>query len=297
MDNHSNLVKVYLFVCDAYENELKYLVQRFSNNNSPRFTDQEIMTIMLYCIAYEKRLTIREVHGFTSRWLRSWFPLLPSYQGFVARVNRLPSAFGRLLNIMFDSHPTCADNFCMVDSMPVITCSAKRNGKVAKEVTDKGYCSTKSLYYYGVKLHFLSSRVKGTLPIPDALVITPASESDLTVFRENWSGIEGKAVFADKAYINRQMQLDMLRNGSELLTPVKHHRGIPEVIKQMSRAADDLFSRAVSAIRQPIESLFSWLLEKSDIQRASKVRSTNGLLVHILAKLTAIFELKMNFNY
>jgi hypothetical protein len=180
--------------------------------------------------------------------------------------------------------------------MPVITCSGKRNGKVAREVVDKGYCSIKSLYYYGVKLHLLATRVKGTLPLPEALIITAASENDLNVFRDNWSGISGKVVFADKAYQDNAMQNNMLSNGSELLSPVKYPCKTAEVIKQMSRAADDLFSRAVSSIRQPIESLFSWLLEKSDIQRVSKVRSTTGLFVHIFAKLSAVFFNKIVFN-
>ena len=38
--------------------------------------------------------------------------------------------------------------------MPVATCKGKnRKEKVAGEVVDKGYCSTKNMYYYGVKLH------------------------------------------------------------------------------------------------------------------------------------------------
>ncbi len=74
-----------------------------------------------------------------------------------------------------------------------------------------------------------------------------------------------------------------------LLTPVKGVKGQPEVIKQRDKAADDLFSTAVSTIRQPIESLFNWLIVNTDIQRASKVRSTNGLLVHIFGKIAAAF--------
>lgn len=49
------------------------------------------------------------------------------------------------------------------------------------------------------------------------------------------------------------------------------------------------FSKTVSKIRQPIESFFNWLIEKTDIQRASKVRSTKGLLVHVFGKMAAAF--------
>ena len=60
-------------------------------------------------------------------------------------------------------------------------------------------------------------------------------------------------------------------------------------IKKRIKAADDLFSTAVSRIRQPIEALFNWLIEKADIQKASKVRSTKGLLVHAFGRLAAAY--------
>ena len=59
--------------------------------------------------------------------------------------------------------------------------------------------------------------------------------------------------------------------------------------KQFNKAADDLFNKAVSKIRQPIEVLFNWLIEKTDFQRASKVRSTKGLLIHVFGKISAAF--------
>jgi hypothetical protein len=298
MDNHSKLVRIYLFVCDAYEKELKYCVQRFSNNRRPAFTDQEVMTIMLYNIAFEKRLTMSEIHSFTARWLHSWFPLLPSYEAFVMRANRLGEAFRRLLAMLMDNYAPqeIFHTALLVDSMPIITCSGKRSGKVATEIVDKGYCATKSIYYYGVKLHLMARRVAGGLPIPQGLVVTPASESDLNVLRDNWSELPGRVFFADKAYQDSAMKQAMAKRGTELLSPIKYPQGVPLTLKQMSKAADDLFSRAVSAVRQLVESLFAWLLEKTDIQRASKVRSAKGLMVHIFSKLAAVFLMKLGVN-
>ena len=81
-----------------------------------------------------------------------------------------------------------------------------------------------------------------------------------------------------------------------MLTPVKATKGMPEAIKQRNKAADDLFSTAVSKVRQPIEALFNWLIEKTDIQRASKVRSTKGLLVHVFGRIAAAY-IFLIFNY
>lgn len=45
----------------------------------------------------------------------------------------------------------------------------------------------------------------------------------------------------------------------------------------------------LSRIRQPIEASFNWLIQKTDIQRASRVRSTKGLLIHVFGRIAAAF--------
>ena len=74
-----------------------------------------------------------------------------------------------------------------------------------------------------------------------------------------------------------------------MLTPVKGIKGQTEEIKQRDKAFNDIFSEAVSKVRQPIEAFFNWLNEKTKIQRAMKVRSTAGLLNHIYGKLAVAF--------
>ncbi len=174
--------------------------------------------------------------------------------------------------------------------MPIITCSGKRNGKVAKELTDKGYCSTKSLYYYGVKLHALAFRRLGKIPFPEEIQITPASVNDLTVFKEAWSEKINRNFFGDKIYTSEDFfsELEQEKN-SIMMTPIKGIKGQCQEIKNWDKAANDLFSTAVSRVRQPIESLFNWLIVKTDIQKASKVRSTKGLLIHLFGKIAAAF--------
>jgi hypothetical protein len=48
-------------------------------------------------------------------------------------------------------------------------------------------------------------------------------------------------------------------------------------------------------VRQPIESLFNWIQEKTNIQAASKVRSYKGLTVHVFGRLAAAMFM-MVFN-
>lgn len=154
---HLKSACIYLTISDLYNSELFYVSQRFSNNNEPEFTDQEVMTVFLYAMNQEERFTISQIYKFTDNHLRSWFPESPSYVAFVKRLNRLGEAFSLCSLLLCSTLPLgCRDDFSVLDSMPIITCSGKRSPKVALEITDKGYCSTKDLYYHGLKLHTLA---------------------------------------------------------------------------------------------------------------------------------------------
>jgi len=288
----TKLVEIFFYVSDAYEKELKFSCERFSNNSCPAFSDQEIMTVYLFCISQEQRTKIKQIYNFADQYLRSWFPKLPSYAAFNNRINRLSEAFRLLMTSLLQTHQPsdCSNHESLLDSLPVITCSGKRVGKVAIELTDKGYCSTKSLYYYGLKLHTLAFRRDKQLPFPEQLLITAASENDLNVFRNAWSNIENRTFFGDKIYHDHDFfERVFVTHNAVMLTPVKSIKGQSEWEKQHDRAANDLFSKAVSKVRQPIEGWFNWLIEKTDFQRASKVRSAKGLLVHVFGKLAAAF--------
>jgi hypothetical protein len=286
------LIAIYTHICRLYNEELKYLSLRYTNNNEPKFTDQEIMTVYIFVVQQEQRFSVKQIYDFANHYLRSWFPALPSYQAFNNRLNRLSEAFKTVATHSFETYlpADCNVDVSLVDSFPIITCSGKRKGKVATEITNKGYCSTKSLYYYGLKLHALAFSTPNKIPFPEGIVLTPASENDLNVFKQEWGNISNRTFYGDKIYIDSKFFEDLALNfNSFMLTPVKAVKGQSEAIKQRNKAADDLFSKAVSKVRQPIESLFNWLMVKTDIQRASKVRSTKGLLVHVFGKIAAAF--------
>jgi len=291
-NKEAKLIEIYFYICEKFEKDLKYCCQRYSNNNNPEFTDQETMTVYLYTIHQEQRFKNKQIHRFAAEHLCSWFPKLPSYSAFNNRLNRLSEAFTHLVSPLLTEFipKDCSSEVSLLDSVPIVTCSGKRKGKVAPELTDKGYCSTKGMYYYGAKLHALAYRRKGHLPFPEELLVTPASENDLNVFKQAWSNIENRTFFGDKIYHNQDFfsQIETNQN-SVMLTPVKGIKNQSEWEKQFGKAANDLFSTAVSKVRQPIESFFNWLIEKTDFQRASKVRSAKGLIVHVFGKIAAAF--------
>ena len=107
---------------------------------------------------------------------------------------------------------------------------------------------------------------------------------DLTAFkRECMPHLNGKTILGDKIYSDSTFFNDAC--STKMFTPCKKVKGEAEIITQREKATRDLFSTAVSKVRQPIESFFNWLNEKTEIQRASKVRATKGVLVHVFWKV------------
>ncbi len=76
-----------------YEKELFQTCQRFSNNISSEFTDQEIMAIYLFADTQQRYFSVKEIHSFAWDYLAGWFPKLPGYKAFSARLNLLANAF------------------------------------------------------------------------------------------------------------------------------------------------------------------------------------------------------------
>ena len=151
---------------------------------------------------------------------------------------------------------------------------------VAAELADTGFCATKQMYYHGCKLHLIAARRSARLPLPEKIHLSEASQHDLAALRELAPRLpKGAALFADKAYFDRQTAIDCREQDWFLLASYKRHRFESE------SDVPTYYNRFVSAIRQPLESLFGWIIQKTDLQNASKVRSSQGLKVHCYGKL------------
>ena len=278
------LIQLYVWVCQIYDKHSVLKLQRLSNNSQPDFTDQELVTVYLFGHLQGHFQQRRIYHYIRGHW-RAWFPNLPSYQAFNYRLNQLSPSFAllleELLSQLANGSPQTTDY--VLDSLPIILAKGSRadSAKVAREVANKGFCSTKKLFYHGVKLHLCGRRRIKQLPVPEALALTAASVHDLTAFRQEMEAPAFGALFADKAYKDEATKAELAKRHIELCTPDKCQRG-----QEKEVAFKSLWSRFVSGMRQPIESLFNWMIQRSGLQEASKVRSTNGLLVHCYGKLT-----------
>ena len=211
---------------------------------------------------------------------------MPSYQAFCSRLNYLAPAFQALANTWMYrvSSMNSIEMAYLLDSCPIILAKQARSShaKVAPELCDKGFNSSRDEYYYGVKLHVFAARHTKTLPTPCAMMISHASIHDLPAAKQIMDSVQpfrGSVLYADKAYIDEDWEVTLDKDYNiHLLTPRKKKRGD-------ALTGGDAYSTFVSGLRQQIECFFSWLNANTNIQCASKVRSGKGLLVHIFGRI------------
>jgi len=278
----NQLIQLYLLVCQIYDSQSCLKSQRASNFK-PRFTDQELITVYLFG-HFQGLYQKKAIYRFVQNYWAAWFPDLPSYQAFNRRLNLLEETFHAigavLLAALKDNQAAQFDH--LIDSMPVMLAqgSFSRRAAVARSIANMGYCAAKRIHFHGVRLHFIAQRRAGRLPLPKQIWLREASVHDLTSVKERRICLPNTTLFGDKAFCDRALKLEFKQQNTLLLTPKKKPKG-----KELD-CFEKQQNRLISRLRQPIESFFNWLIVKTQIQRASQVRSTNGLLVHCFGKLT-----------
>lgn len=75
-DKANRPIKIYMYICNMYEQSLKYHYQRYSNNSKPLFSNEEILTIYFFVGHEQKYTLIKDIHNFAKEYLRDWFPTL-----------------------------------------------------------------------------------------------------------------------------------------------------------------------------------------------------------------------------
>jgi Transposase DDE domain len=292
MDNQ--LIQIYLLVCHLYNSHSSLKYQRLSNFK-PLFSDQEIITIYLFGQLNDK-FKNRQIYDFIQDYWREWFPDLPSYQAFNRRLNLLSdnfhALFAHLLQAVTQQSNLSSQDY-LIDSMPImLACGTRSNqARVAPEMAKTGFSAVKQTNFHGVRLHLIANKRLATLPLPAKIWLKEGNVHDLTALREITDELpSGINLFGDKAYSDEEFKLELQKQQIQLFTPIKKPKKAKLTDEQKR------FNKTISTFRQPIESFFKWLIDKTDIQRASQVRSTEGLIIHCLGKLTFALLL-LNFYY
>lgn len=303
MDWETKLIKVY-FLVSEYSWIFEVYNERYSPNNTPKFTDIEVASIYIFCTIDDFKLkTKKSIHQYADRHLRSWFPELPKYEAFNHRVNELSECFRHLATFInkerIAQHPDFQHQVIEYsgDSMPIFMAKGVRGAtaKVATEIANFGYCATKRIYYHGLKLHNLNVVAsQKCLPHPALSTLSSASAHDYEVFKNELLHLaRNSKCYLDSAYYDLKNKDFILKQYNVVICAIaKRKRGQKELF-----ADQKLQNTAISGLRQPIEAFFNWLIEKTGIQNASKTRATKGILSHVYGKIAASAVFLAIFNF
>ena len=283
------LVQLYVLVCTVYHTRGHHCFQRLSNNpDTGKITDQELITI--YWFGHlNGRFEKKAIHQFVqAHWLH-YFPKLPTYQTFVARLNQLEASFHALGAYLQERLPAipAPEVDQVIDSLPVMLARGGHayTATVARESADVGYCASKKQWFHGVRLPTVAPRRAGRWPVPQQIWLREGSCHDVRSVKEQEIALPTTTLIGDSAYGDAAFRSPLAAQGTTLHTPLKKPKG-----KQLT-PLEKHHNRCVSRLRQPIEGLFNWFIDKTDIQAAGTVRSEDALLVHCFGKLALAYFL------
>ena len=105
MDWQDKRIHLYVSICQQYDQKhLWFYTQRMSKNDTPAFTDEEVLTISLFGIM-QQHTQIKAIDTYTKDHLSDWFPNLPTYVGYLRHRLAQSHLFLYSLLILVDRKP------------------------------------------------------------------------------------------------------------------------------------------------------------------------------------------------
>ncbi len=249
----------------------------------PKMNDCSIITLSICA----ESLGIDSENYFWSKLKKDYctgFPDLIDRSNFNKRRRRL-QLYIHEVNRQLSEVLNEGEDVYLVDSIPVPICKIAREKRCKFEsecfegAPDKGYSAVTKSYYYGYKLHLVTS-VKGVFYSMD---LTKASVHDVNYLDEiKYSGMQNAVLIVDKGYLSKQVQIDLFSSCSiRLETPKRNNQ------KDAQGQWHPIFRKS----RKRIETLFSQLCDQMMLKR-NYAKSLDGLNTRLISKIAAVTVLQ-----
>ena len=277
-------IVIYCVINDFFTSIGGQKALRLSNNNNPKFTDDEIITINL----------VGQLSGQNSQ--SAWFKYVyKNYQDLFPQICQRPQYVKRSFRLQkitcfiqqYLVHLTganCGKEF-IIDSFPLELCNMQRLKSSSQpfeyDGASFGYCAAKKLHYYGFKCHLVTD-LRG---IPVFLCVTSAHMSDLRAFEFVISEmfkhkiVNSSTIYlGDKGYVGEDF-----RNNIEQLFDIK----LVSMQRQYNKNLEEHpINTLIKKSRKLIETSIN-LLAKELHANETKRRSIKGLSSSLIDKVTA----------
>jgi hypothetical protein len=251
----------------------------------PKFSDLEVISLNLtaeYMSIDSENLLFKKIISC----YKNDFPRLIDRSQYNRRKKQLFHFIDEIRKTMAEKFVEFEQYF-IIDSMPLEICkiSREKRAKICREAyatsPDKGYCASQKMYFYGYKLHGVTS-LNGVFYSID---LTKASIHDNEILKDIKSQISDAVLLGDKGYVGKEIQLDLFHTASiKLHTPMRinqnEYRRYPYVFRKS---------------RKRLETLFSQLCDQFMIRR-NYAKTFKGFRTRILSKITSL-TLVQYLNY
>jgi Transposase DDE domain len=264
------LVALYVQIDDLFQ----LLGVRQCPGRPPRLTDSELV-----CLAVAQVLL-----GFNSerRWMRfaatglgHLFPYLPQRAAYNKRLRAAYRLVEHAMRHLAGLTPSWWDQLRLLDSTPV-PCGSSRQTAARSELAgwaNYGYCASHSRYFWGLRLHLLTT-ADGAVVLW-CLADPKIDDRELAQAMLEHSQIPaGLLIVADKGYASREFEAFVRSTGATLVRP--------DLRKEKQRRFGKL-----GWIRQRIESVNDTLKGQLGLEQHGG-RSTLGVTVRVAQRLLAL---------
>jgi hypothetical protein len=176
--------------------------------------------------------------------------------------------------------------YCWFYSCTCCQIAREKRSRICREnfetAPDKGYSAVSKAYYYGCKLHLITS-VRGVFASMD---MSKASVHDVYYLTEiKYSNLSNCRLFGDKGYLAKEHQLDLFSSCNIRL----------ETPKRSNQKNKEPFAYIFKMPRKRIETLFSQLCDQFMLKR-NYAKTNLGISVRLLSKIIAVTVLQY-FNF
>ena len=273
------VIALYVTIDDALQHTPQLRPWRPAIGIAPKLSDAELLTLAV----------LQALLGYVSeaRWLRyartglaHLFPYLPRQSGYNKRLRAAAPQLQYFIRALGVDTDLWGDTVWIADSTPVECGRSRQTAKRSALAgwAGYGYCAAHSRYFWGLRLHLVTT-LDG-LPVAFALANPKTDEREVLVDLfdvepELLANRPGLVILVDKGYRDAETEAILAVRGVRLLRPAC--KG------EAPRPGQQLFK----PLRQLIESVNDTLKGQLDLERHGG-RTIEGVTVRVLQRLLAL---------
>ena len=267
---------LYVTVDDLLIRHPEWVPWRPAVGIAPKLSDAEVITLAVIQALVRYTSEARFLR-YAHTHLKPWFPYLPERPAYNKRLRRLGPTMQYVIDWLARNSPSWDDDLWLVDSTPV-ECGRSRTTQQRSDLggwAEYGYCASHSRYFWGVRLHLITT--PSGLPIAFALAPAKTDERDIAAEMIAHADVAraGQTLIADKGY--RSVDFEEHLNSADM-TLIR-----PATKTETTRTG----KRFLRPFRQIIESIFQTFKGQLDLERHGG-RTIGGVIARVLQRILAL---------